>query len=977
MSSITEKSRIKVKWEGSPDEFSKEKQSRIKAYFQNKYGCKNVSVVFIPTNANGSEYTLDQSESIYDLANQRKLIEQFITENKIDIPIEDIVRLDEKVNDKMKQDKDVDFTYRKLKIKRIWFDNFLSFGEGNQFPYEDLTGLTIVNSEPKNFGGKTTGVIDLLLYLFFNRTTKTKKDIEIFNIYLPESKEVKVKGLIEISGVEYIIERTITRSGKTKIVTNSQLRICKYVNGIEEDLSEEQRRESEKILVETIGTYEDFLLTIMSTGDNLTDIIDQKPTERGNLLTRFIGLDIIKEKEGICKSIKDEWEKTIKSNQYNIVDLQLDIDTNNEIIGKSDETITLSNKEIDKIISDIKDLDLTKELLLGKKKDIDETLLGLNLPEEEKKLTDLSEKGKLKKDEYITLSGEMKKKTKPEYDEVGHDNANKKEKELTNNIHAQEMVITTKEKEITTIEREQDAIINTKEKDIEKVKSDQETTVNTKEKEITTVERDIDALINNKEKEITTTESNNVTEVQKKENSISSIKQERLNLISSKQKEFDDNNKIITDLKQGVCPIFNRPFENCVNGKEIENRQAISDELDKVVKDLQNNPDSRIKPIEEEIIKIKDDRDKTILKIKEEINTLKTTEDPRITKIKEDIKKIKSDNQIRIDSITKEIESLKTNEDPRVTKIKDEIKNINTVEIPKIQKEQTINDELVKKFKEQSDILLQYEKDKIKVDRLEVEIKGIAQDYRDQEALIKRYNENLSAVDINKGIEKQIIDFNVKIDLKNQEKDTHVRTKQQNEDKIVECQKTIKEDEKLINIIKKEQEVLKIFENYLIIFGKKGISSLILKSSIPLINSELDRLLSDTAEFSLELELNSKNDVEYLMTDRETGLKKSVSTGSGYETTASALALRAVLTKISVLPKPDMIVLDEIFGKVADENLELMKNLIDKISEMFDKVFMITHNNLVKDWGNNIITIEKNNNISSINFTKNITKSQI
>jgi hypothetical protein len=151
---ITEKSYIKVKWEGTPEEFSKEKQARVKSYIQNKYGCKNVVVQFSPIHQNGSQYTLDQSENIYDLANQRKLIEQFITENKLDVPVEEIVRLDEKVNDKMKQEKDVDFTYRKLKIKRIWFDNFLSFGDDNEMPFEEMNGLTIVNSEPKNFGGK-------------------------------------------------------------------------------------------------------------------------------------------------------------------------------------------------------------------------------------------------------------------------------------------------------------------------------------------------------------------------------------------------------------------------------------------------------------------------------------------------------------------------------------------------------------------------------------------------------------------------------------------------------------------------------------------------------------------------------------------------------------------------------------------------------------------------------------------------------
>ena len=68
--------------------------------------------------------------------------------------------------------------------------------------------------------------------------------------------------------------------------------------------------------------------------------------------------------------------------------------------------------------------------------------------------------------------------------------------------------------------------------------------------------------------------------------------------------------------------------------------------------------------------------------------------------------------------------------------------------------------------------------------------------------------------------------------------------------------------------------------------------------------------------------------------------------------------------------------LDEVLGKVADENLELMKFLHDKIAEMFDKVFMITHNELIKGWGNNVVKIEKNNNISQLKFIDRTVKAQ-
>ena len=57
---------------------------------------------------------------------------------------------------------------------------------------------------------------------------------------------------------------------------------------------------------------------------------------------------------------------------------------------------------------------------------------------------------------------------------------------------------------------------------------------------------------------------------------------------------------------------------------------------------------------------------------------------------------------------------------------------------------------------------------------------------------------------------------------------------------------------------------------------------------------------------------------------------------------------------------------DEVFGKVADENLDLVGNLFQKCSEMFPSIFLITHNQLIKDWATKIITIKKKNNISSL-----------
>jgi DNA repair exonuclease SbcCD ATPase subunit len=172
----------------------------------------------------------------------------------------------------------------------------------------------------------------------------------------------------------------------------------------------------------------------------------------------------------------------------------------------------------------------------------------------------------------------------------------------------------------------------------------------------------------------------------------------------------------------------------------------------------------------------------------------------------------------------------------------------------------------------------------------------------------------------------------------------------------------------LIKKIKSEEELLQVFKVYLTIYGKNGISKVILKNMVPLINQELYRLLVDSCHFILEMNINDKNEVEFIMIDNESRVAKPLNAGSGYERTISSLALRSVLTKISSLPKPNIVVMDEVFGKIADENLEMVGEFFKKIKNYFEHIIVISHNPLIRNWSDNLIMIKKDENVSSIDF---------
>jgi len=182
--------------------------------------------------------------------------------------------------------------------------------------------------------------------------------------------------------------------------------------------------------------------------------------------------------------------------------------------------------------------------------------------------------------------------------------------------------------------------------------------------------------------------------------------------------------------------------------------------------------------------------------------------------------------------------------------------------------------------------------------------------------------------------------------------------------------KTLEEKIKtnLGNIIKisEEQEKERIHKIYLEAYGKNGISKTIMKTMMPLINSELQRLMEDSSYFKLEIRISDKNEVEFLMIDNGTGVEKLMVSGSGYERTIASLALRSVLSKVCSLPKPNIVVFDEIFGKISNDNLEMVSEFFIKIKEYFDNIFLISHNPMINQWADTIVKIKKEDNISRV-----------
>jgi DNA repair exonuclease SbcCD ATPase subunit len=761
---------IQVIWEDYIENFSQEKIKSLKQYFQKKYATTNVNVITkVKTFDQDTLQTVDVSLNVLDKNYQTDLVKNYLTSKNLDGQLDNILNLDIAVENRLITNSEETTAFKRWYIQRIEFSNFLSYGENQVIDFEKCDGITVVESDPPNFGGKTVLSVDLLMFLFFNTTTKTQKAEEIFNRFTDKNK-VSVRGEITIDGEDYIIARTIERkkakSGEWNVKTDLDF-FKKLPDGQLLNFTGEQRKETEKFIKSSIGEQEDFLSTILTTATNLEDLIDSKPTARGQILSKFLGLEYLKKKEETCKEIYSEFSKTMLSNIYNSEKLK---------------------QEIEDYVLKIGEL---------------ETEIG----QYEEKLNDVNERIK---------KGEKYK----------------------------EDLISSK---FTNIDQEL-LIMDQK-----------------------SVESDIKII----------------------ESKIEGIKKQIDDIVIVEPSEYyheDQHDKIkdeITDLKIEIASISNK-----------------MDDIQELVNKFGDG-------------------------IKCEHCGIKLI-DAEITKKK-----------------VGEYDGYLTQKHQKTLLLQDKL---------------GIESSFIK-LKKQFD---EYEKNKLIKDKMEIEMDSFKLKKERLDDKLKRYLDVKDQIEKNNSIDDKIIKSNLRLDQLQSERKEYDSGIISSNHQIKTNRDKIKQNEEFIEKIKEESEKEKVFKIYLEIFGKNGITKTILKTMMPLINSELQRLLQDSCYFRMEIRISEKNEVEFWMIDNSTGIEKLMSSGSGYERTIASLALRSVLSKVCSLPKPNIVVMDEVFGKISNENLDLVGEFFMKIKEYFEKIFVISHNPLISNWANSVVRITKVDNISKV-----------
>ena len=412
--SISSHAKIKVYWTDQPHNYSKENKIKIRNYFASKYGVNrnNINVVYRPVKKNEKgeyiEITGAGIDNIMDINYQRALMKEIIERDNKVVDFDRIVALDNRINGEL----NVDLTtsqHRTWSIKWMMIDNFLSFGENNYVPFGKMEGLTIVNSEPKNQGGKSTLTIDAIKFLLHGTTTKTDKNEQIFNTYSGKN-ELVVRGMIDIEGEEVIIERKMRRSQKKTgewTIVNKLHYYELLPDGSEKELEEENAKETTKKIKETIGSEKDFELLVLATEKNLDDLVGLTTTESGKVLTRLIGLEILELKEAAARAMYNEFAKKKKSNNFDVITLANEIEEHKDKIISATELNEILTERLSTTKTQIKILSDENDNLFNSKEKIDVTISELNPSKLEEDIAKITESGELLKANVVELVKEI------------------------------------------------------------------------------------------------------------------------------------------------------------------------------------------------------------------------------------------------------------------------------------------------------------------------------------------------------------------------------------------------------------------------------------------------------------------------------------------------------------------------------------------------------------------------------------------
>jgi len=238
-------------------------------------------------------------------------------------------------------------------------------------------------------------------------------------------------------------------------------------------------------------------------------------------------------------------------------------------------------------------------------------------------------------------------------------------------------------------------------------------------------------------------------------------------------------------------------------------------------------------------------------------------------------------------------------------------------------------------------------------------------DLKDIESLINLYQQNEQTIESNKKIQAQITLLKAELieakqvatESEHRLRDLHGKIKVA-ERVIDECNNSLIHMQELI-------EKATAYEYYTKLVSRDGIPFNLISNAIPYIQNYVNNILNQVVDFTMNLETDGKNINAFIVYDDN---KWPLELASGMEKFISSLAIRVALIKITNLPKPNFIAIDEGLGVLDSTNLNSMHAFFNHLKELFSFNLVISHIDVVRDMVDNILSIDVKDGFSKITY---------
>ena len=254
---------------------------------------------------------------------------------------------------------------------------------------------------------------------------------------------------------------------------------------------------------------------------------------------------------------------------------------------------------------------------------------------------------------------------------------------------------------------------------------------------------------------------------------------------------------------------------------------------------------------------------------------------------------------------------------------------------------------------------------KVSIEKLYAKVKTHRSDLEDTQEKIDLYEEkkdlikNIETLLASRGAVQQTIDNSQEVigsleDLIN----THHRQIGSLEQKV----ESLHDKKKELHDIREEYASYDLFMRCT---HSNGIAYDIIKKRLPVINSEIAKVLANIVDFDIFFQEDGRK-LNILIRHPKHD-PRPIEMGSGAEKTVAAMAIRLALLSVSSLPKGNIFILDEPGTALDADNMEGFIRILQLIKMYFKTVILISHVDSLKDIVDVEITIDKKDGFATVN----------